>query len=70
MKGLPEAEYRRWREFAVRAIADEKEAMESAKRGAPTPPPPSRAARSRSGRPGPGDIVMGDKQSTREYDGF
>jgi len=56
LKLLPEVEFRRMREFAVRTIEAQNEAIEAAKRGVPTP-----------GRkqPKPGDTVVdpaGDKQ--------
>jgi len=47
MEALSEVEYRRMREFAIRAIEDENAAIEAAKMGVPTP-----------GRgPKPGDTV-------------
>jgi len=56
LKGLPEIEFRRMREFAVRAIESEAAAIEAAKLGVPTPG---------RGRPKPGDTIVdpaGDKE--------
>ncbi len=51
LKNLPEIEFRRMREFAIRSIEADRKAMEDAKMGAPTP-----------GRgPKPGDKIV-DRQ--------
>ena len=58
MKALPEIEFRRMREFAVRTIEAENKAIEDAKMGAKTP-----------GRgPKPGDTIVDRKRGQRDID--
>lgn len=72
LRHLPDQELRRMAEFAIRSREAEKEAVEAAKMGVPTP---ARDARRKSGKPGPDDEVVDPKKGRsdnrfREYDGF